>query len=493
MPTTPATLLLCTGSTTNAAAGATEYWSCATTMIGKSATETFKQIPYQYAGIFSKLYARIPSNTSTGPSSINLRKNNTTVTLTLAIPTGTSGVFEDTTHTDTIAAGDLMSIQTITGATGSVSISILSIYFANTQSSEAVTRMAAGAPSAAISFSTPSVSRFQHLAGNIASIATEAGGAQDRIMKAGTLKNMSVYVSANARVNNTTIKSRINAADGTLVITIGAGATGLFQDSTHSDTVAEADLVDTVAVYGAGTDNISYWHFAIDYVAATNQRYTMLNNPGSAQIINISTTNYYAPGGSIAGTLATTELERQLLAREAMTLSKMAVWILANTITASSTLRLRKNGTNGNLVITVAASASGVFTDLSNSDVIAATDEINYQTITGGTGTSLQLRGMQLNADIPLTVVKTLSDTKTIGETSFTRLKKAYKTLSETETIGGTVTRINAAIKALSQTITIGENLARVVARAGILKTLTDTIVISELRARIKGAWRLQP
>lgn len=491
MPTTPASLLVVGGSNINSTSATTQYWICATGQLGRTSVEADKQIPFRYAGVFSKLYIRIAVNSTTTASTLSLRKNASTVNLTLSIPSGTTGIFEDTTHTDTIAAGDLMSIQSITGATGVIQPSVISLYFANTQSSEAVTKLAAAGSSVAVAFNIASVSRFNHLAGNISVVGTEVGGAQNRIPKAGTLKNMSVNVAANARVNDVVLKSRINGADGTLLITIAAGTTGIFEDITHSDTVAEGDLADTAHTYGAGTDSISYWYFALDYVAASNQRFTLLNNAGSAVIPTTAVTNYLHMGGGIGS--GATEADRQIRPREAITLTNMSTLIVANTITASSTLKLRKNGADGNLLITVAASTSGTFNDSSNSDSIAASDDINYQLITGATGTSLQIRAIQSNAYIPLTVVKTLSDTKTIGETSFTRLKKAYKTLSETETIGGTVARINAAYKALSQSITIAENVVRLVTRAGILKSLSDTIMISEVRARIKGAWRLQP
>ena len=105
----------------------------------------------------------------------------------------------------------------------------------------------------------------------------------------------------------------------------------------------------------------------------------------------------------------------------------MSVQILANSITADSTLRLRKNGAAGNLFIPIPLSTSGTFTDLVNSDVLSANDEANYQLVTGGTGTTLQLRGIQANADISQDITKTLTQTDpTISETR-ARQKAAWR------------------------------------------------------------------
>ena len=294
----PRSLLIVSGAALATTAGATEYWPCATGPTGRSANEAEKRLAYRYAGTFSKLYVRVTANTTSLPSTVRLRKNATSVNLQVTIPLSTSGVYEDITNTDTIASADLMAIQTISGGTGTLTISILSIYFEAL--TECVTKLATQTQVTPITFSVASTSKFNFLAGNYADIGSDSG-CQHRIAKDGTIKNMSVYVSANARLTDVTVKSRKNGADGNLLLTISPSFTGLLEDITHSDTVVEGDLVNNTTVFGTGTQSISFWSLGADYVAGSNQRFTMLDT-GNVIIPGLSTTLYIALAGGFVVT-----------------------------------------------------------------------------------------------------------------------------------------------------------------------------------------------
>ena len=145
------------------------------------------------------------------------------------------------------------------------------------------------------------------------------------------------------------------------------------------------------------------------------------------------------------------ELDTKLKTRERLTLSNLLVWVSANTITDNSTLRLRKNGANVKQTITITGSGTGVFEDLTNDDLVADTDDINCQIVTGASGTSLTIKQLAITHVIGGRIIRNLStETMTISEAAFSRLKKVYKTLSETETIGGTLARINGALKIMA-------------------------------------------
>jgi len=57
-----------------------------------------------------------------------------------------------------------------------------------------------------------------------------------------------------------------------------------------------------------------------------------------------------------------------------------------NTKTASSTIRIQKNGTDQNSIITVPAATTGDFEDLINEDTVSVNDDMRYRVIPGGTG-----------------------------------------------------------------------------------------------------------
>ena len=83
-----------------------------------------------------------------------------------------------------------------------------------------------------------------------------------------------------------------------------------------------------------------------------------------------------------------TDPPTQILYRSPGTLSKLYVRVTANSNVGSVTLRVRKNGANGNMFVTIPAGATGAFEDTVNTDTVAAGDKLNYQSTTGGaTGT----------------------------------------------------------------------------------------------------------
>ena len=78
---------------------------------------------------FSQLTCNITSNSITGNSTINLRKNAGNAGPTLSIGANATGIFNDNTDTYTAAATDAMNYQIVTGSTGtSISISFIEVY-----------------------------------------------------------------------------------------------------------------------------------------------------------------------------------------------------------------------------------------------------------------------------------------------------------------------------------------------------------------------------
>lgn len=89
--------------------------------------------------------------------------------------------------------------------------------------------------------------------------------------------------------------------------------------------------------------------------------------------------------------LITSETNNRYIIPFSCTLSGMWVYVIANTISATSFVRLRKNGADGNQSISITASTTGAFEDTTNSDSITSSDYVNYSVVTGGTGTSITL------------------------------------------------------------------------------------------------------
>ncbi len=85
--------------------------------------------------------------------------------------------------------------------------------------------------------------------------------------------------------------------------------------------------------------------------------------------------------------------------------SQMTVWVLTNAITAASTFTFRKNAANGNQTVSITASTTGAFTDTTNSDSsIGASDLINYQLVTGATGSTMTIESTSISYVFALAV-----------------------------------------------------------------------------------------
>ena len=65
--------------------------------------------------------------------------------------------------------------------------------------------------------------------------------------------------------------------------------------------------------------------------------------------------------------------------------------VTANSITGNSTVNLRKNAGNAGPTLSIGANATGIFNDNTDTYTAAATDAMNYQIVTGSTGTSISL------------------------------------------------------------------------------------------------------
>ena len=160
------TILTTGGIATATTANAIQYWPLAVVSIeGPNTGEINKQIIHRTPGTLSKLYVRVTANTINATSTINVRKNGVGAGLSVSIGANATGEFENTVNTVSVAAGDKLCYQTVPGAaTGTMSITVFSVLFEATTTTDTVTRLATSGTAAG--FVTASVSRYNLIAGN---------------------------------------------------------------------------------------------------------------------------------------------------------------------------------------------------------------------------------------------------------------------------------------------------------------------------------------
>lgn len=335
------------------------------------------------AGTFSNLYTRIFSNGITATSTLRFRKGGANGNQVVSIGSSATGEFEDASNTDAVVAGDLINLQFVIGGTGTnIRPGVFGCQLAattNTVSRPVALSLATTAASSTV------FGKFVD-AGRTA-VGAETTTQQFKMKVAGTLKNLNVNVTANARATSaTTFGNRLNGGAGAMSVSVGTSATGQFEDTSNSNALVSGDLVDWSITTGAGTQSITATLLA-DFVTTDGSAQCWV---GSSVSQALSLTRFYPPMGDL-GAQSSTESDTQAKCGVAATLSQYECFISANTVSAASTLTFRKNGANGNGAVSITASTTGWFQDATNSDSLVSADEMGFQLVTGGAGTSLTI------------------------------------------------------------------------------------------------------
>lgn len=220
-----------------------------------------------------------------------------------------------------------------------------------------------------------SLTRYWTIIGDLDYHATEAN-VQILIRDTYTLNRLYVRVTANTLTAATTIRSRKNSANGNQIISVGAGATGVFQDVVNSDALVSGDLINTSVVTVAGGTSIRITLIGYVLVSATKKTFIIASCFPIGDAVTFGTTKYDSYMGVLAGN--TTELNAQYTLRTPSVLSNLSVQVTSNSLDAAANYRLRINAGNGNQVISVGAGLTGRFEDAVNTDNVAAGSLVNY-------------------------------------------------------------------------------------------------------------------
>jgi hypothetical protein len=471
-------------------ANVTQYWLLGTGSIFpvNASSEATVAVPYP-AGTFSKLYVRVVANTTTGDATVTVRKNSTDTALTLTIPAGQTGPFEDSTHSFTTTSGDLIDYKTVTTGTGTVSFTIMSVIFDAT--TNCVSKLLVDGYNTAVTSAT----RFQAVSGAATSSTATATVADNTIRKVATIKNFSTYVSVNARTTNTSIFLRKNTTDTTITLVYGNVETGLKQDTTHTTTTAVDDTIVYRMATLVGAETITTIYHGIEVEHATHGLVSGSSMGTSVDTTpDFGTTSYIALGGTTQ--VQSTETFSKQKPRAGFIISELTLRANANTLNGTCIVTLRKNGVDTALTVTMAAGSTTPVTDSTHSVAVGSNDEINFSVVCAGSSGEITIR--QLAVWLKPVPEKSLSESITVSEPSMIRrTARLRSSAAETVNISETRNRVNGAVRPMAaQTVIIAGTVNRVVVRGltAIHKTITDTaITISSTITRLKRVWRLQP
>lgn len=226
-----------------------------------NALEGTAQFKVRAAGTLANLAADVSTNTRDGAVTIRSRKNTANGGLVVSVTASTTGFFEDTSNSDTLAVDDITNVSIIAaGTTGTCTLrSIKASYTTTTSKAQYV---------GGTLLMTIAQGATRYNAPTFADLSTTEANAQTQLNLAFTASDLSARVQTNTASTTSTIKTRVNGADGTQAISIATTVTGYFVDATHSESVGASDKINIVIDVPAGTGSLVLASFG--FVAETS-------------------------------------------------------------------------------------------------------------------------------------------------------------------------------------------------------------------------------
>lgn len=374
--------------TTQAPATTLYYSSGSSTTMQGNVTEANRQPIRRTPGSASKMYIGVLANDLITPSTLRFRKNSADGSQVVSVPAATSGRFQDAANFDTILDGDLAGYQIITGAAGTTFrfSNIIHIFNSSINTSQRLVAQIGNAISVDEPYPLTSAD-----SGSFAGNDTRIYG------NGGTFKNMAIFVPTNTRDGTLVVNLRNAGGLLTPTVTIPASTTGLFEDLVNSYTAVATDLIKWSADISGASGSVTIATISIDF--ETTDRTFLLSNFGTLVAAAATPVFYKTLSGGNALN-STVEADAESLGLTQFTLTNFRTFTASNGITAASTMRVRKNSANGNLVISITASTSGEFEDIVNSDSVIPTDLMDVQVTVGATGTNITFRNHNLTATV---------------------------------------------------------------------------------------------
>jgi len=192
---------------------------------------------------------------------------------------------------------------------------------------------------------------------------------------AGTYSNLYCRVQSGSNAAST-VQFRKNTANGNQVLSIGAAASGEFEDTSNTDDVVDSNTTD-ISTTGAGsTGTMAFIAVLFSATTDTSQR---LGPSGGETVLGAvkATVGYHEMGGFVSDEAI--EANATFDYNTAGTLHNLQVYISANDISDifSVTYAVRKNGANV-ITMLVPGMETGSFENYTTDASIAANDDCNF-------------------------------------------------------------------------------------------------------------------
>lgn len=207
-----------------------------------------------------------------------------------------------------------------------------------------------------------------------------------------TVKNARVFMSANTWDGDAILTLQKNGSDTAISITITNSTTGEFVDDTNEVSFSSGDTIrwklDLSTNITSGSGKLRIIDSISEYSSNAVTRLTSCDVTTFAGLTN-NTTYYTGIAGSFRFGDSTNEAYYQIVSGTAGTLKNFGIRVTINNRTSDTIFRVRINGADGNISITVPGGSTGYFEDTTNTDTISAGDLVNLSFTAGASGSSM--------------------------------------------------------------------------------------------------------
>lgn len=334
------------------AAGTTSYVIAANTGWIVDTVEAENQVTYETAGTLSNLYIYVNTVSGTGTRTLRTRVNNANGGQSLTF-TGT-GEFEDTSGTDSISVGDEVNYSLNQPAANTCGVTAFRTHWLPTTDRVVSMRYHAKGP---VTYNVASVTRYTNIAGALLSTGASESNYITPVYGSMTLKNMFLYVTSNARTNNTTYRVRVNSANGNQNIVVGSGGTGIYEDTSNTDSVVSGDTINYSSTTGTGTDALVLENIGVEAQSSLTSYGQYIGGGPSGNAIPAGTAAYGAIAANIGETTDSVSQAHTLGVKFNCTYA--AVTVQTNTITVGNGLVAPTFTPGGSCQIAITGGATG--------------------------------------------------------------------------------------------------------------------------------------
>ncbi len=344
-------------------------------------------------GVFKNLYHALTLNQSSpsGPS-CTFRVNGADTALTIDIPQGATGNFENVTDKVAVIDGDLVCFEFLAPSGGVANREWkTSVWFDADEKKHAITL--AQSTGGAV-FQTNNNVEWTGLWGTNFGDQSSESFTQSRFFFNGDARHARVRLSLNSGSTDNTQTLRINEADSALVIEIPGGMTGFFENVTDAVTIQYGDRVNWIFATSSSGASVTTTFNQVDITTFKGGTFHLGNGPRNTH--NSNQTRYTQFWGGFRFDLTAASWTAHPIT-ERLTFGFLSVGISQNAGTGSeASVAVLKDSADTDLGITIPKNATGQFTDVSSTEKFSIDEDMSVRLISTGGGAQIGWRNVEM-------------------------------------------------------------------------------------------------